>query len=39
MRRLDEAVRVVDGRNVLLAEEVEELLVLAWVRSRGAAGK
>jgi hypothetical protein len=31
MRCLDEAVRVVDGGNLLLAEEVEELLVLAWV--------
>jgi hypothetical protein len=39
MRRLDEAVRVVDGGNLLLAEEVEELLVLAWVGRGWVAGQ
>jgi hypothetical protein len=39
MRRFDEAVRVVDWGNLFLAEEIEELLVLAWVGRGWVAGQ
>jgi hypothetical protein len=39
MRRLDEAVRVVDRGNLFLAKEIEELLVLVWVGDGCVAGQ